>query len=100
MIFLTSNEREATKVHGQPTNQDLNLLEDELLWISSLIYSKLGGGAHGHAGLLLSDVNYGYYLAGGRYKDRVIAKSCVLLTTSSLLQDVVLDVKIVIYGAR
>ena len=47
-----------TKLHGQPTNQDLNLLEDELLWIASLIYSELGGGAHGHAGLLLSGIDY------------------------------------------
>lgn len=51
-------EREVTKVHGQPTNQDLDLLEDELLRIASSIYTELGGGAHGHAGLLLSDVDY------------------------------------------
>ena len=51
-------EREVTKVHGQPTNQDLDLLEDELLRIASSFYSELGGGAHGHAGLLLSDVDY------------------------------------------
>ena len=51
-------ERAVTKVHGQPTNQDLDLLEDELLRIASSIYSELGGGAHGHAGLLLSDVDY------------------------------------------
>ena len=51
-------EREVTKVHGQPTNQDLDLLEDELLRIASSFYSELGGGAQGHAGLLLSDVDY------------------------------------------
>ena len=44
-------------MHGQPENQDLDLLEDEFLQIASSIYSTLGGGAHGHAGLLLSDVN-------------------------------------------
>ena len=53
----TVAKREVTKVHGQPTNQDLNILEDELLWIAS-IYSKLGGGSHGHAGLLLSEADY------------------------------------------
>ena len=52
------SEREVTKVHGQPTNQDLDLLKDELLRIASSFYSELGGGAHGHAGLLLSDVDY------------------------------------------
>ncbi len=41
-------------MHGQPTNQDINLLEDELLQVASLYYSEFGGGAHGHAGLLLS----------------------------------------------
>ena len=51
-------EREVTKVHGQPSNQDLDLLENELLRIASSIYSELGGGAHGHAVLLLSDVDY------------------------------------------
>ena len=51
-------KREVTKVHGQPTNQDLDLLEDELLWIASSIYSELGGGSHGHAGLLLSKADY------------------------------------------
>ena len=51
-------EWEVTKLHGQPTNQDLDLLEEELLRIASLIYSELGGGAHGHAGLLLSGIDY------------------------------------------
>ncbi len=45
-------------MHGQPTNQDINLLEDELLRVASSYYSELGGGAHGHASLLLSAVDY------------------------------------------
>jgi hypothetical protein len=45
-------------VHGQPTNQDLDLLEDELLWVASSYYSELGGGAHGHASSLLNAVDY------------------------------------------
>ena len=54
----TVAKREVTKVHGQPTNQDLDILEDELLRIVSSIYSELGGGSHGHAGLLLSETDY------------------------------------------
>jgi hypothetical protein len=50
-------KRVVIKVHRQPTNQDINLLEDELLRVASSYYSKLGGGAHGHAGLLLSAVD-------------------------------------------
>ena len=45
-------------MHGQPTNQDINLLEDELLQVASLYFSELGGGAHKHASLLLSAVDY------------------------------------------
>jgi hypothetical protein len=52
------SKHEVTKVHGQPTHQDLNLLKDELLWVASSFYSELGGGAHSHAGLLLSEVDY------------------------------------------
>ena len=51
-------EREVTNVQGQPTKQNLDLLEDDFLCIASLFYSKLGGGAHGHAGLLLNAVDY------------------------------------------
>jgi hypothetical protein len=47
-----------TKVQGQPTNQDLDLPKDELLRVASSIYTELGGGAHGQAGLLLSAVDY------------------------------------------
>jgi hypothetical protein len=47
-----------TKVHGQPTNQDLDLLEDELLQIASSYYSELGGGSHRHASFLLSADDY------------------------------------------
>jgi hypothetical protein len=45
-------------VHGQPTNQDIELLKNELLRVASSYYSELGGGAHEHASLLLSAVDY------------------------------------------
>ncbi len=51
-------KRKVTKMQGHPTNQDLDYLEEELLRIASSVYSELGGGAHGHVGLLLSDVDY------------------------------------------
>jgi hypothetical protein len=49
-------KREVKKVHGQPTNQNIDLLEDDL-WVASSYYSESGGGAHGHASLLLSAVD-------------------------------------------
>jgi hypothetical protein len=38
-----------TKIHGQPTNQGINRLDDELTAIASYFPTKLGGGLHGHA---------------------------------------------------
>ena len=51
-------EQTVTKIHGQPTNQDIDQLEDELTAIASLFPSDLGGGLHGHAGLVKNDVDY------------------------------------------
>jgi hypothetical protein len=39
----------ATKIHGQPTNQDLTLLEKELISIAANVPTALGGGNQGHA---------------------------------------------------
>jgi len=50
-----------TKMHGQPTNHDLDLLDEELTAIASSFPSELGGGAHGHAGLIKSAVDYELY---------------------------------------
>jgi len=47
-----------TKVHGQPTNQDIDILDDELTAIASSFPTSLGGGLHGHAGLVKTDVDY------------------------------------------
>ena len=47
-----------TKVHGQPTNQDINLLNNELTAIVSSFPTSLGGGLLGHVGLLKSVANY------------------------------------------
>ena len=51
----TVAKRKVKKVQGQPTNQDLNFLEEELLQVASLVYSELGGGTHGHVELLLKN---------------------------------------------
>jgi hypothetical protein len=51
-------ESAVTVISGQPTNQDLDRLEDELLEIASNVHSDLGGGLHGHAGLVRSAAEY------------------------------------------
>ncbi len=47
-----------TKVLSQPTNQDIDLLDDELTAIASSFPTSLGGGLHGHAGLVKSIADY------------------------------------------
>ena len=53
----TAAEQTMTKIHGQPINTDINLLE-ELIAIAATVVTALGGGNNGHAGLLLDDVEY------------------------------------------
>ena len=53
-----------TKIHGQPTNQDIDRLDDELTAIASSFPSELGGGLHGHAGLVKSAADYDLFAPG------------------------------------
>ena len=53
-----------TKIHGQPTNQDLTILEKELIAILANIPTTLGGGNHGHAGIIIEPKRY-HQLTGG-----------------------------------
>ena len=48
----------ATKIHGQPTDHDVTLLEKELIAIAATIPTTLGGGNHGHAGLIVGPTKY------------------------------------------
>ncbi len=47
-----------TKIHGQPTNQDLMIPKKELIAILANIPTTLGGGNHGHAGILMDPARY------------------------------------------
>ncbi len=47
-----------TKIHGQPTSHDLTILEKELITILAAIPTALGGGKHGHAGMIMEAVTY------------------------------------------
>ncbi len=51
-------KKTVTKIHGQPTNQDLTILEKELIAILANIPTTLGGGNHGHAGILMDPARY------------------------------------------
>jgi hypothetical protein len=54
-------------VNGPPTSNDLNLLEEELIAIAASIPSVLGGGMNGHAGMLLSNINYATMAPGSPF---------------------------------
>ena len=47
-----------TKIHGQPTYKSLQNILTELKANAGSVPSTLGGGQHGHLGLLLSDARY------------------------------------------
>jgi hypothetical protein len=48
----------ATKIFGQPTANNLTQLEKELIAIAAAIPTSLGGGNHGHAGIIVNDAKY------------------------------------------
>jgi hypothetical protein len=45
-------------IHGQPTDQDVTTLEEELIAIAANIPSTLGGGNHSHAGIIVKAAKY------------------------------------------
>ena len=66
-VQKTVAEQTVTKVNGPPTSNDLNLLEEELIAIAASIPLVLGGGMNGHAGMLLSDVDYATMAPGNPF---------------------------------
>ncbi len=54
-------------MNGPPTSNDLNLLKEELIAIAASIPSVLGGGMNGHAGMLLSNINYATMAPGSPF---------------------------------
>ncbi len=53
-----------TKIHGQPTDQDVTLLKKELIAIAAMIPTPLGGGGHRHAGIIIKPAKY-FLMMGG-----------------------------------
>ena len=46
--------RTLTRIHGEPNYQALKTMKDQLKSNATAVTSKLGGGAHGHLGLVLT----------------------------------------------
>jgi hypothetical protein len=53
-----------TKIHGQPTNHNLTILEKELIAILANIPTTLGGGNHGYAGIIIEPGRYSLMMGG------------------------------------
>ena len=50
--------RALTKIHGEPDYTSLKLLKEQLKANAAKIISDLGGGQHGHLGLVLTPLEY------------------------------------------
>jgi hypothetical protein len=53
-----------TKIHGQPTSHDLTILEKEIIAILANIPTSLGGGRHGHVGVIMNSMEYNTMTGG------------------------------------
>ena len=47
-----------TKIHGELTFETIKTIEDQLIANVQSVFSTLGGGQHGHLGLVLDPFNY------------------------------------------
>jgi hypothetical protein len=47
-----------SKIHGQPTSQDLTILEKEIIAILANVPTTLGGGNYGHVGIIMEPTKY------------------------------------------
>ena len=53
-----------SKIHGQPTSHDLTQLEKEIIAILANIPTTLGGGNHGHVGVIMDPIEYSNMTGG------------------------------------
>ena len=51
-------DRRVTKINGQPTDRELTKLKRELVKIEASVSTTLGGGKHGHVGLIVPEDEY------------------------------------------
>ncbi len=54
-----------TKIDGQPTDEDLNLLMKELTNAAGSVATQNGGGEHGHIGMVIDEAKYITFSNGG-----------------------------------
>ena len=60
-----------TKINGQPTSHDLTNLEKEIISILANIPTTLGGGNHGHVGVIMDPTEYSTMTGGTAFVNPV-----------------------------
>ena len=58
---------EITKIDGQPTDEDLNLLIKELTNAAGSVATRNGGKEHGHVGKVIDEAKYNTFYSGARF---------------------------------
>ena len=58
-------EKPVTKIIGQPTDRDITQLKRELTKMCAGITTDLGGGKHGHVGIVIPNDDYIKFSNGG-----------------------------------
>ena len=48
-------EKAVTKIHGQPSDREITRLKRELTKMTANIATGLGGGKHGHVGIIIEE---------------------------------------------
>ena len=56
-----------SKIFGQPTEHDITKTEKELTAIAATTPSSLGGGNHGHTGIIVKDAKYTAMTGGNAF---------------------------------
>jgi len=56
-----------SKIFGQPTENDISKMEKELMAIAATTPTSLGGGNHGHAGIIVEDAKYTVITGGNAF---------------------------------
>ena len=51
-------DKVVTRIVGQPSERDVTLLRKELGKVAASVKTKLGGGKHGHLGLVIKEEKY------------------------------------------
>ena len=58
-------DKTVSRIHGQPSEVAVTTLTKELSKIAATVKTKLGGGKHGHIGLVIEDATYRTFSEGG-----------------------------------